>query len=80
MVLKGLTGGVENIQIGTEILGVINRMSVIFLLRIFKAFKQIMSYAVLGKNVHLSELYFNVVVVLRLQNSNKNTPVGLRVI
>ena len=55
-------------------------MSVIFLLRIFKAFKQIMSYAVLGKNVHLSELYFNVVVVLRLQNSNKNTPVGLRVI
>ena len=51
-------------------------MSIIFLLRIFKVFKQIMSYALLGKNVHLSELYFNVVVVLRLQNSNKNTPMG----
>ena len=51
-------------------------MSIIFLLRIFKVFKQIMSYALLGKNVHLSELYFNVVVVFEATDSNKNTPVG----
>lgn len=55
-------------------------MSIIFLLRIFKDFKQIMSYALSGKNVHLSELYFNVVVVFEATEQQQKYSNGLRVI
>lgn len=42
-------------------------MSIIFLLT-FKVFKQIMSCFYLCKNVHLNEMYFAAVVMLKLQN------------